>query len=41
MQKTQRINKIKQEVDEREQNNDKDLKRFKMYLGSLDCTRIK
>lgn len=30
MQKTQRINKIKQEVDEREQNRDKDLKMFKM-----------
>lgn len=30
MQKTQRINKIKQEVDEREQNRDKHLKRFKM-----------
>lgn len=30
MQKTQRINKIKQEVDEREQNRDKDLKGFKM-----------
>lgn len=30
MQKTQRINKIKQEVDEREQNRDKDLKTFKM-----------